>query len=71
MMREFTGARRAALHEVLVRGRERGELPEECDLDLLVDQVYVVFWYRFLLGHEPLDPAAAGRLTASIIQGAC
>ncbi|GAA3081026.1 hypothetical protein GCM10020000_78640 [Streptomyces olivoverticillatus] len=37
------------------------------DLDLMVDQVYGVFWYRFLLGHAPLTEEIADRLTDSLI----
>ncbi|WP_326708177.1 TetR/AcrR family transcriptional regulator [Streptomyces sp. NBC_01474] len=68
LMREFTGARRAALREVLERGRERGELPKGRDLDLMVDQVYGVFWYRFLLGHAPLDERTATDLADSLVR---
>ncbi|MFC9501167.1 TetR/AcrR family transcriptional regulator [Streptomyces sp. NPDC056982] len=68
LMREFTGARRAALREVLERGRERGELSKGRDLDLMVDQVYGVFWYRFLLGHAPLDERTATDLTDSLVR---
>ncbi|MFE6892255.1 TetR/AcrR family transcriptional regulator [Streptomyces sp. NPDC057694] len=67
LMREFTGSRRAVLRDVLERGRERGELPADRDLDLMVDQVYGVFWYRFLLGHAPLGEAEAVRLADSLI----
>ncbi|MFD8780127.1 TetR/AcrR family transcriptional regulator [Streptomyces sp. NPDC059916] len=68
LMREFTGARRAALREVLERGRERGELPKGRDLDIMVDQVYGVFWYRFLLGHAPLDERTATDLADSLVR---
>ncbi|MFJ3086720.1 TetR/AcrR family transcriptional regulator [Streptomyces sp. NPDC086838] len=68
LMREFTEARRAALREVLQRGRERGELEPGRDLDLMVDQVYGVFWYRFLLGHAPLDDATATALVDSLLR---
>ncbi|MEU2929263.1 TetR/AcrR family transcriptional regulator C-terminal ligand-binding domain-containing protein [Streptomyces sp. NPDC007251] len=68
LMREFTQSRRAAVRAVLERGRERGELAADRDLDLLVDQFYGVFWYRFLLGHAPLDAAAAERLTESLLR---
>lgn len=67
LLRAYTGTRRALLREVLDRGRARGELPADRDLDLLVDQVYGLFWYRFLLGHAPLDAAAAERLTDSLL----
>lgn len=67
LMREFTETRRAALREVLERGRERGELEPVRDLDLMVDQVYAAFWCRFLLGHAPLDEATATALADSLL----
>ncbi|GGX47605.1 TetR/AcrR family transcriptional regulator [Streptomyces noursei] len=71
LMQAFTGTRRAVLREVLTRGRERGELPAGRDLDLMVDQVYGVFWYRFLLGHAPLTEEIADLLTDSLIAPGC
>ncbi|MEU6556894.1 TetR/AcrR family transcriptional regulator [Streptomyces sp. NPDC046915] len=68
LMRNFTESRRAAVREILQRGRERGELPADRDLDLVVDQFYGFFWYRFLLGHAPLDAATAERLTESLLR---
>ncbi|TXS04992.1 TetR/AcrR family transcriptional regulator [Streptomyces sp. col6] len=68
LMREFTERRRAALREVLERGRERGQLEPGRDLDLMVDQIYGVFWYRFLLGHAPLDDATATVLADSLLR---
>ncbi|MER5951908.1 TetR/AcrR family transcriptional regulator [Streptomyces sp. NPDC001904] len=67
LMREFTESRRAVLRDVLERGRDRGELSADRDLDLMVDQVYGVFWYRFLLGHAPLGETEAVRLADSLI----
>ncbi|MGW1179293.1 TetR/AcrR family transcriptional regulator [Kitasatospora sp. NPDC002543] len=69
LMRGFTAARRGALRELLARGRERGELAEHADLDLIADQVYGVFWYRFLLGHATLDADTAERLASSLTRG--
>ncbi|MFJ8476713.1 TetR/AcrR family transcriptional regulator [Kitasatospora sp. NPDC094011] len=69
LMRTFTATRRSALHELLTRGRERGELAGDADLDLIVDQVYGVFWYRFLLDHGPLDTAVAERLADTLVAG--
>ncbi|WP_030057007.1 MULTISPECIES: TetR/AcrR family transcriptional regulator [Streptomyces] len=69
LMRTFTATRRTALRDLLSRGRERGELADDADLDLIVDQVYGVFWYRFLLGHAPLDTATAERLADSLVTG--
>ncbi|MER7578987.1 TetR/AcrR family transcriptional regulator [Kitasatospora sp. NPDC097691] len=69
LMQTFTATRRTALRELLSRGRERGELAGDADLELIVDQVYGVFWYRFLLGHGPLDPNTAERLADSLLTG--
>lgn len=52
---------------MLERGQRRGELAADADLELMVDQFYGVFWYRFILGHAPLDDAVAARLTGSIL----
>ncbi|MFJ9446150.1 TetR/AcrR family transcriptional regulator [Kitasatospora sp. NPDC101235] len=69
LMRSFTAARRTALRELLAKGRERGELAGDADLDLIADQVYGVFWYRFLLGHGALDADTAERLADSLTTG--
>ncbi|MFE4590065.1 TetR/AcrR family transcriptional regulator [Streptomyces laurentii] len=67
LMRSFTATRRATLRDLLARGRDDGELSDGADLDLIIDQIYGVFWYRFLLGHAPLDHAAADRLAESLL----
>lgn len=67
LMRSYTESRRDVLRRLLERGRERGELPSGQDVDLMVDQVYGVFWYRFLLGHAPLDTETAVRLTDALL----
>ena len=61
-MRLFTAARREELRHVLAAGQSRGELPGNPDLDLLIDQVYGLLWYRILIGHAPLTADVAARL---------
>ncbi|BCK52543.1 TetR/AcrR family transcriptional regulator [Nocardia wallacei] len=68
LVRDFTAARRKAVRDILFRGIERGQLPGRTDPDLLVDQFYGLFWYRFLLGHAPLDRAAAEQVTDSLLR---
>jgi AcrR family transcriptional regulator len=68
LMRTFTQARRDAVRAVLERGRERGELGADRDVDLLVDQFYGFFWYRFLLGHAPLDADTAVRFADALLR---
>jgi AcrR family transcriptional regulator len=67
LLRTYTAQRRAALKDLLERGRTRGQLPLDSDLDLITDQIYGLFWYRFLLDHGPLDHATAHRLTRTLL----
>ena len=65
-MRQFTAARREELRRVLTAGQSRGELPRNPDLDLLIDQVYGLLWYRILIGHAPLTADVAARLARAL-----
>ncbi|MGF1425646.1 TetR/AcrR family transcriptional regulator [Kitasatospora sp. LaBMicrA B282] len=67
LMRAYTASRRAALHDLLDRGRSRGELAPDTDLDLMVDQIYGLFWYRFILECAPLDRTTARRLVRALL----
>jgi len=66
VLSEFTAVRRAALRTLLERGRDAGELAPDADLDMLVDMAYGVLYYRLLVGHAPLDEAAARSLAAEL-----
>ena len=69
-MRQFTAARREELRHLLAAGQSRGELPADTDLDLLIDQVYGLLWYRILIGHAPLTADVAARLTRGLTSAA-
>jgi AcrR family transcriptional regulator len=69
-IRQFTAARREELRHLLAAGQSRGELPADTDLDLLVDQVYGLLWYRILIGHAPLTADVAQRLTRGLTSAA-
>ncbi|WP_224372768.1 TetR/AcrR family transcriptional regulator [Hyalangium versicolor] len=58
--------RRASFRSVLLRARERGDLPADANVDLLTDVVYGVMWYRLLIGHAPLDRKLASELAGLI-----
>lgn len=64
-LRAFTAARRHALRERLVR-EAGGRLVSTQRLDLLVDQVFGVLWYRVLFGHGALDNATARGLVDDV-----
>lgn len=52
---EYVQHRRTPLLTIYRRGRERGELPADADLGLLVDLTIGPLVYRRLLSHAPLD----------------
>jgi hypothetical protein len=64
---EFTAARRATLRKLLEHGQARGELSSAADLAMLTDMAYGVLWYRVLVGHAPLDAAAAESLARCLL----
>jgi AcrR family transcriptional regulator len=67
--RTWVQSRRDVVLQILARARERGEVHRDADLDLAVDQVFGVFWYRLLVGHLPLDPKAADDHVAQLLRG--
>ncbi|MRH85918.1 TetR family transcriptional regulator [Nocardia sp. SYP-A9097] len=68
LMRKFTLERREVAREILARGQQRGELRADADLDLMLDQFYGLFWYRFLIGHAPLDRETAAEFTDALLK---
>ena len=65
-MRQFTAARREELRRLLAAGQSSGDLPLSQDLDLLVDQVYGLLWYRIMVGHAPLTADVAAQLAGNL-----
>ena len=53
----------------LGRGRARGEIRADADLELAVDALHGAVFYRLLLSGEPLDDAFAERLTSQVLAG--
>jgi AcrR family transcriptional regulator len=66
----FLFSRRAALRSILQRAAQRGEVAAELDLELLIDVVYGVLWYRLLLDHAPITEAAGQQLAALVVRAA-
>jgi AcrR family transcriptional regulator len=66
----FLFSRRAALRTILERAAQRGEIAPERDLELLMDVVYGVLWYRLLLDHAPVNDAAGAELAALVVRAA-
>jgi AcrR family transcriptional regulator len=61
--------RRAVLYQVLERGRSRGELKPEADLDVMIDLLLGALWYRLLVQHAKLDSRFAKQLVAGVLDG--
>ncbi|WP_433438292.1 TetR/AcrR family transcriptional regulator [Nonomuraea sp. CA-141351] len=63
----FIDDRRALVRHLLERGVQRGELALDTDLDLAVDVLFGLFWYRVLTGDRPLDPTVAQTLVDGLL----
>lgn len=67
-LRDFGTERRQALNAIFRRGAERGELPADASVDLAVDQVFAMLWYRLLIDGAPLSAGLARRLTEALLK---
>ena len=67
--RDVVPARREAMLEALERGRDRGEIRADADLELAVDALHGAVFYRLLLSGEPLDDDFAARLAGQVLDG--
>lgn len=64
--RELLAPRRALVRDLLLAGQRRGQIGADYDVDLAVDIVFGVMWYRALSGHAPVDATLADRLTDTL-----
>ncbi|MEJ3653516.1 TetR/AcrR family transcriptional regulator [Actinomycetes bacterium KLBMP 9759] len=62
---DFTARRREQLATLIAKARRRGEIGADADVDLVVEQVFGVLWYRIAVTREPLRADLADRLTAA------
>jgi len=67
LRREVVATRRRIMRTILERGRDRGEVRMEADLDLAVDMLHGPTFYRLLLSGAPLDRTFARRLTDQVL----
>jgi AcrR family transcriptional regulator len=65
---KFLFKRRDALRVLFDRAVARGEIAADADVELLIDIVYGVLWYRFILEHAPVDDELGERLTTLLIK---
>ena len=65
----FLKPRRQEAYATLRRGIRRGELPENIDMDLLLDSLYGPIYMRFLIGHDKLTPEFVESLCELTLRG--
>jgi AcrR family transcriptional regulator len=65
----FLFPRRRQAYKTLQRGIDRGELPKNSDLDLLLDSLYGPIYMRFLIRHAKLNEGFADELCGLVLEG--
>lgn len=66
LQEQLLAPRRRFLRDLLTSGQARGQLGTGTDVDLVVDVVFGVMWYRVLSGHAPVDMALADQLADTV-----
>jgi hypothetical protein len=61
--------RRELIRAIWARGVARGELRADVDPDAAIDLVFGPPLYRLLIGHAPLDEAAADAMVDAAMRG--
>lgn len=65
----FLWPRRRQAYQTLQRGIDRGELPPDSDLDLILDSLYGPIYMRFLIRHAKLDESFADEICGLVLKG--
>ncbi len=65
----FLWPKRKQAYQTLQRGIDRGELPADSDLDLILDSLYGPIYMRFLIRHDRLDEGFVDELCALVLEG--
>ncbi len=65
----FLWPRRKQAYKTLQRGIDRGELPADSDLDLVLDSLYGPIYMRFLIRHDKLDVGFADEICGLVLNG--
>ena len=65
----FLWPKRRQAYQTLQRGIDRGELPADSDLDLILDSLYGPIYMRFLIRHDKLDEGFVDDLCGLVLEG--
>jgi AcrR family transcriptional regulator len=66
----FLRPRRQEAYKTLRRAIERGELPSNLDLDVVLDTLYGAIYMRFLIRHGELNQSYIGEICRLVLGGA-
>ena len=66
----FLRPRRQEAYKTLRRGIERGELPRNLDLDLVLDILYGAIYMRYLIRHDELSESYVKQVCQMVLGGA-
>jgi AcrR family transcriptional regulator len=64
---DLTRRRREPLLVVLARGRERGQLPADLDLEIVTDLLAGPFFYRRFIAHQQITTELADQVVAHVL----
>lgn len=67
--RLYSSGRRELAYERLTRARERGEIRDDVDVRVLVDQLWGAVYHRLLVPDEPVTPAFLDALVDNLFDG--
>jgi AcrR family transcriptional regulator len=65
----YSAPRRALAAKILERARQRGELREDLDLEVVVDQLWGACYHRLLIPDQPLTDEFAETLVKNLLYG--
>jgi AcrR family transcriptional regulator len=64
---DFAASRRAVLRELIEAAAQRGEIDDGGPIDVVVDEVFGLLWYRLIFQNAPLTKAVAVRLVDGVL----
>jgi AcrR family transcriptional regulator len=65
----FLWPRRKQAYQTLQRGIDRGELPADSNLDVILDSLYGPIYMRFLIRHFRLEESFADQICTTVLPG--
>jgi AcrR family transcriptional regulator len=65
----YSGPRRALAVEVLSRARERGQIRDDVDPEVVIDQLWGAGYHRLLIPDQPLTEEFATALVGNVMAG--